>query len=199
MVIHKIVLIGMFIFVFTFILPQLTWAQNTNTSSDTLNYKNSTYGISIQYPSSWSIEKESNLPSNTDIAVAGINPPISIDPQSSTYFTINVDSEPSSLNLNQYLRNIIDDYRFGNDSKPDFKIQQDNVTTFVAGKQFYSLTYLWNEESIGQMESIDMGTIIGNKVYYFVFNTESPKFDGFMPIITEMIKSLKVNMPTPRH
>lgn len=192
----RYILIGLFFFTFTvFIVSQLAWAQNTPILSNFLNYTNSTYGVSIQYPASWSIEGGSSKPSDTIISVASINPPILIDPHVSTDFTIYVDTRPPSINLNQYLRDTINFYRTGNESKPSFQIIEANANSFIAGKPFFSLIYYWDRQGIGPTESIDMGMVAGNRIYYITFDTEPPKYQELIPTVMRMIKSFEVIMP----
>jgi hypothetical protein len=102
------------------ILPQLASAATTTTKNPNfVAYQNSTYGVKIQYPSSWGVQTGANTLDEKGnlvqpIDIADIAPPIESDPNAVAYFQIGVEQQltpADTKNIDLYLRNIINGYR----------------------------------------------------------------------------------------
>jgi len=110
------------------LLPQSASAVTTTIKNPNfLTYQNSTYGVKIQYPSSWGVQTGVNtLDENGNpvqpIDITDIIPPIQSDPNAVAYFQIGVEQQltpADTKNIDLYLRNIINAYRF---NSTDFSI-----------------------------------------------------------------------------
>ena len=116
-------------------------ARNMPINSNLTTYQNSTYGVSIKYPSNWGVQSGINTPSDTVVDVADFSPPIAQDPNAVANFQIGAEnlgpSDPRNLDL--YLRNAINGYRF---NATDFHIDQATTTdTQLAGRPAYVLIF----------------------------------------------------------
>ena len=78
------------------------------------SHQNSTYGVSIKYPSNWGIQTGVNSNSDSIIDVADISPPIAQDPNAVANFQVGAENlgPLDTKNLDLYLRNAINGYRF---------------------------------------------------------------------------------------
>jgi Caspase domain len=162
---------------------------------DNLNYENATYGIKIQYPSSWGVQPGRNLlgPNGQllqPITIAYISPPIESDPNATAYFQIGQrNPEPDEVkNLGLYLRDTINSYRSNNTR---FHLASASANTTLAGKQAYSLVFTDTYQGFN-LKTIETGTLVDNKIYYVSFSSEPGKFDRFLPTVQKMISSFAI-------
>ena len=112
-------------------------ATTTTKNPDFLTYQNSTYGVKIQYSSSWGVQTGVNVLDEKGILVqpidiADIAPPIGSDPNAVTYFQVGVEQQLNpgeTKNIDLYLRSIINAYRF---NSTDFSIVSANTHASLA-------------------------------------------------------------------
>jgi eukaryotic-like serine/threonine-protein kinase len=184
----------------TLTLPQLASAATTTTKNPNfLTYQNSTYGVKIQYPSSWgvqtgvnTIDENGNLVQPIDIA--DIAPPIESDPNAVAYFQIGVEQQltpADTKNIDLYLRNIINGYRF---NSTDFHLTSATTHATLAGRQAYSLVFTDTYQGFPTKTMI-RGIVNGDKNYYLLFTAEAAKFDSFVPTVQKMINSFELSTP----
>lgn len=176
-------------------------ANNTTTKQSLLTYLNSTYGVSIQYPSNWGVQTGVNSPSDTVIDVADISPPITLDPNAVANFQIGAENlKPSDTrNLDLYLRNAINGNRF---NTTDFHIDLANTNAQLAGKPAYALVFSDTFNGF-PMKTMVMGTFSdkhGNdnngRFYYVQYTAEASKYDQLLPAVHQMINSFELAGPT---
>lgn len=163
-------------------------AQTNDNNTFKLN-ENPTYGIQIQYPFDWRID-EGDVDSDdavTDIVsfVALIGNDSETDGPS-LYMSID---NASSSNLNEYLTTTINDY---NDTE-DFEVIESNTNSTLAGKLAYKLVFTDVDDDDIDYESMEIGTIIGDKVYIATYEAEEEQYSDYLPTVQKMIDSLKIN------
>jgi hypothetical protein len=163
----------------------------TQTTSDILTYQNSSYGIRIQYPANWTKDQGDFDPNDdiTDIV------------EFSSPFVSTSDSEPETLgisieqftdenmNLDEYANSLISYYK---ETLTGFNlVESDTNTSIIAGKPAYKLVYTDVEDETNY-KTLEIGTIIGDKVYYIEYIAEAEKYSGYLPTIQMMIDSFEI-------
>jgi eukaryotic-like serine/threonine-protein kinase len=165
-------------------LSNLVYAQDANTRLST--YENSTYGITIKYPHDWAIIGSAGI-EDTDVDIVTFLSPNQND---NTIVDVHQDRlGNSSINMDSYLSSIISIYKT---DLHDFKVIESNTNSSMVGKNAYKLIYTYTTGDGFRMKDMETGTIIGNKVYYIIYDGKESLFDKYMPIVQTMIASFKV-------
>jgi hypothetical protein len=154
-------------------------------------YQNPTYGINIQYPSNWRIDEG-------DVYADDYVPDIvsfiaSVRSNTEAYapsLSISIDNPPPNLNenLNEYLTRITSEYI---DTYEDFKVIESDTNSILSGKPAYMIVFTDEEDSI-DYKSMEIGTIIGDKVYFVTYYAEEEQYSNYLPTVQEMISSVKM-------
>jgi eukaryotic-like serine/threonine-protein kinase len=168
-------------------------ASNSNNLSSAipnklLDYKNSTYGISMQYPANWeSTPGENNNSGDSSIDVVSFSP--TGENNSSATVDLLVDTVDSSQNLKQFVSDSISDNKI--DLK-DFKVLDSSTgDVTLASAPAYKIVYTYTDA--GQnFKGLETGTIIGNKVYFVQYENSPAQYDRDLPSAQKMIDSLKI-------
>jgi hypothetical protein len=154
-----------------------------------LTYQNSTYGLIIKYPGDWTVKE-----GNRSIVVTFHGP----DPSSTnqTYIVVNVrvGHEITPLTLVEYAYTTVSDYQ----SFPAFKLLSldTNLNSTLAGHHAYKLIGTYEDVSDGPQKVMDVGTIIDHEAYYIQSIADVIRYSEYLPILEEMIDSLKINSQT---
>ena len=83
----------------------------------------------------------------------------------------------------------INDY---NDTQ-DFKVIESNANSVLGGKPAYKLVFTDVYDDDTNYKGMDIGTIIGGKVYLLSYEAEDEKqYSEYLPIIQKMIDSFKI-------
>jgi hypothetical protein len=172
-------------------------SNNNNGNISSLTYENPIYGISIEYPSSWTYQEPQQEPSaNTTIfSIVDIAPPISEDPNVVTNFQIGIENLESRVSLDQYTRTVINSYR-GN---LNFSLISVDDSSTLSGRPAYEIVFTDVIEDGVERKSIERGTVdeANNRAYYLAFNTETSTYEKFLPIVQTMIDSFKLSTSDP--
>jgi hypothetical protein len=162
---------------------------NLNTSSMTtpqkfLVYKNNTYGVTIEYPASWSPSPGEENDSSLNLAT--------FSPSNNDYSSVTVDLFVDNVHSNESLNHLVSDIISDDKSSlTNFKLES-NLNVSLAKLPAYKLTYTYIYK--GQnFKELETGTIVGNKVYYIQYNTIPTQFDTNLPMAQKMIDSFKIN------
>ena len=169
----------------------------TPSSSDTITYSNSTYGISINYPLNWDKEELDYDPQDRIIDIVTFysrfeNPS---DPFAD-YYGVSVDKDLFyEADLNEYLQETIDAYETAYE---DFELLASDATSSLAGKPAYSLTFSHvleaeseDEEGIN-LRTFETGTLENNSAYYISFTAEENAYAELLPVVEQMIDTFKL-------
>jgi hypothetical protein len=172
-------------------LAQANDNNNKNTNSFR-TYKNPAYGIQIQYPSTWIIYAGDMFFDDDAIDIVSFLGPVKSDTKAhapSLYISI-VNPPPSdlNLNLNEYLTRITNDYKA---KLKEFKVIESNTNSILAGKPAYKLIFTDEEDEI-YYKTMDIGTIIEDKVYFLSYVVQREQYSDYLPTVQKMIDSLKI-------
>ena len=162
-------------------------------------YQNPYYAISMQLPSNWTIN-ESERNSNHQVTyVATFLSPLE---DSSDLFYENLligihNLNYNNANLREFLHQITNSLIAG---WKNLKIIDSNTNSMLAGNPAYKLvaTYTQTQGNENEYDDIDVkmmeiGTIIGDKVYDVHYSAEPEKFDSYLPAIQKMVNSLIID------
>jgi eukaryotic-like serine/threonine-protein kinase len=170
-------------------LAQANDNNNKNNNSFRI-YENPAYGIQIQYPSTWIIYAGDMFSGDDAIDIVSFLGPVKSDTKAhapSLYISI-ISPPPPDLNLNKYLTRITNDY---NAKLKEFKVIESNTNSILAGKPAYKLVFTDEEDEI-YYKTMDIGTIIGDKVYLLSYVAQREKYSDYLPTVQKMINSLKI-------
>ncbi|MGC1931025.1 MAG: hypothetical protein WA667_18805 [Candidatus Nitrosopolaris sp.] len=124
----------------------------------TSTYENRTYGIRVQYPSDWSVAGTNGSTS----AFANFFPPVGSNNAATVALGTMTLNNVTTLS-NYALSTAIKDYEM---KFPAFKLLELNTNSTLAGNPAYTLIGTYQDPSFGLQKLMDVGTIIGDKVYY---------------------------------
>jgi hypothetical protein len=165
-------------------------AQTNNNSTFKL-YENPIYDIQIQYPSNWRINVGETF--STDDIVSFL-PPARADSEadrpSLIISIVSTYNRSSYLNLNEYLTRVTKGY---DNIYFDFKVIESSTNSIIAGEPAYKLVFTRVGYGNINYKSMEIGTIIGNKVYSVTYTAEEEQYSDYLPTIQKMIDSLKIN------
>jgi hypothetical protein len=143
-------------------------------------YENPTYGINIQYPSNWRIDEGDVYADDYVTDIVSFIAPIRSDTEAK----------------------ITTDY---SNTYEDFNVIESDPNSILSDKPAYKLVFTDEEEGI-DYESMEIGTVIGDKVYFATYYTEE-QYSDYLPTVQKMISSvertrsgggLETNSPTTR-
>jgi tetratricopeptide (TPR) repeat protein len=151
-----------------------------------LQYRNSIYGIKIEYPSDWRVLGGSN---SSIVA--------SFYPQYSTYrsyVTVQIENLTTNYTPNQYLNSLMlgdaADYK----AFPDIRFNQNTTNNIVlASHAGYLLNGTYRDPISDALQRFtNIGTIIGNKVYSIIYYSPAYTYPVYSTIYHQMIRSFEV-------
>ena len=156
-------------------------------------YENPAYGIQIQYPSTWIIYAGDTFSDNdASIDIVSFLGPVKSDTKEyapSLYISIENPRPPNlNLNLNEYLTRITNDYEA---RLKEFKVIESNSNSILADKPAYKLVFTDEEDEI-YYKTMDIGTIIGDKVYLLSYTEQREQYPDYLPTVQKMINSLNI-------
>jgi hypothetical protein len=176
------------------IFLQESYAQTNNYNSINYNtFHDLNHSISIQYPSNW-IKNETQ---NGQTYLAFDSPETNAKNIYVANVFLNIDDQPSSFNLNDYLKNTISSYKSDSSSYKKFKVIESGTSFTLGGYPAYKLisTYIEPETGI-KYELIESGIVVGSSVYYLYILVDADQYSTYLPIIYNMINSFQINNAT---
>jgi hypothetical protein len=172
-------------------LAQANDNNNKNNNSFRI-YENPAYGIQIQYPSTWIIYAGDMFSGDDAIDIVSFLGPVKSDTKAhapSLYISIISLPPPDlNLNLNEYLTRITNDYKA---KLKEFKVIESDTSSILAGKPAYKLIFTDEEDEI-YYKTMDIGTIIEDKVYFLSYVVQREQYSDYLPTVQKMIDSLKI-------
>jgi hypothetical protein len=176
-----------------------------------LTYENPNHRIKIQYPSRWQIEEIDRNQYDSIIHVAQFYSPqenfLEIYPESleisidTLLSPAEDDNNNKNLTLDKYADEVVKNYT---ETLPEFKLVELNKNSTLAGNNSaYELIYTAKivdvSNRIGKFnyKTIEMGTIIGDKVFKVNYYAPQSEFSDFLPIIKKMIDSFEIYNTAP--
>ena len=151
-----------------------------------MGYENPTYGINIQYPSNWRIDEGDVYADDYVTDIVSFIAPITSNTESyAPSLSISIDNPPP--NLNEYLTRITSEY---SDTYEDFNVIESD-TSILSDKPAYKLVFTDEEDGI-DYKSMEIGTIIGDKVYFVTYYAKEEQYSDYLLTIQKMISSVKM-------
>lgn len=174
-------------------LPKILNNDGENQTNKFLAYTNDKYGISMHYPADWSKEEIDTTPRDYDIEVVQFYSPQSRAPgKYNVEFSIMIKmyrDENTPKNVDEELEHVID---VGNIWSTNFKIVESNANTTLASYPAYKI--VWTEViDDTPIKIMEKGIIIRGDVYVVKYRAELETYSIFLPIVQQMIDSLKIN------
>jgi eukaryotic-like serine/threonine-protein kinase len=160
--------------------------QTTKPTTNFLPYVNSTYGIKLQYPSSW--DKEENgtrQDTETDVVTfyaPGINSNASLD------ISIDDISDEKGIALSQYASGGISDLK---QSLKSFKLVGLTTNNVLSGLPAYKSIYTYADQN-SIFKDMEIGAIKGDKAYILTYEAGMNEYDKYLPIIQGLINSFQI-------
>jgi len=166
---------------------------STNLTNAILTYQNSSYGVRIQYPANWTKDERDITPNNplTDI-VAFYSP---VENTSDNYSeSLEIYTErlaDQNMTLDEFANSSITYY---NKTLTDFNLIESNTNLTLAGGNNNPAYGLVSTDRVDgtNYKRMEIGTIIGDRIYFIRYNAEEKKYSNYLPTIQMMINSLQI-------
>jgi hypothetical protein len=160
--------------------------QTTKPTTNFLPYVNSTYGIKLQYPSSWDKE-ENGTRQDTETDVVTFYPP-AVNSNTSLDISIDDISDEKGIALAQYTSNGVSDLK---QSLKNFKLVGLSTNSVLAGLPAYKSIYTYADQN-AIFKDMEIGAIKGDKAYILTYEAGVNEYDKYLPIIQELINSFQI-------
>jgi hypothetical protein len=147
-----------------------------------LTYENPTYGIEMQYPSSWDKDLNVSSPDLVTFYPSGVN--------SNPSLTVTVDdiSDEKGIPLAQYASDSNDAIKH---ETTNFKLLGSTTNNTLAGIPAYKSIYSYAGNS-QPIEGMEVGAIKGDKVYIFTYEAGPNEYSVYLPTVQNMINSFQI-------
>jgi photosystem II reaction center protein PsbP len=180
----------------TTIIQQEGDLAQTNDDNTFKIYQNPIYGIQIQHPSDWRIDEGDVYADDYITDIVSFIAPIRSDTESyAPSLSISIDNLPPNLNENlyEYLNRITNDY---DDILKEFEVIESDTNSILAGKPAYKLVSTDEEDGI-DYKNMEIGAIIGDKVYFIEYDAEEDQYSDYLPTIQKMMDSFQLDDTNP--
>jgi len=188
LILYTLVLFVIISYVYpTLATKQTVFAQQTTKSTTNfLPYVNSTYGIKLQYPSSWDKE-ENGTRQDTETNVVTFYPPAT---NSNASLDISIDdiSDEKGIALAQYASGGISDLK---QSLKNFKLVGLTTNNVLSGLPAYKSIYAYADQNT-TFKDMEIGAIKGDKAYVLTYEAGMNEYEKYLPIIQELINSFQI-------
>jgi serine/threonine-protein kinase len=160
--------------------------QTTKSTTNFLPYVNSTYGIKLQYPSSWDKE-ENGTRQDAETDVVTFTPP-AINSNASLDISIDDISDEKGISLAQYVSGSISDLK---QSLKSFNLVGLTTNNVLVGLPAYKSIYTYVDQNT-IFKDMEIGAIKGDKAYILTYEAGMNEYDKYLPIIQQMINSFQI-------
>jgi len=152
-------------------------------------YENSTYGIKMSYPSTWTIAHVNNTNGSRYTEIVAFD-----SPDENAHIALWTDIFPRNETLDTYLAETIQNYR-QNPNFPNFTvISSDTKNTMFVGIPGYEILYTYTSNGTIYLQK-EIGAILGDKAYAVTYNSILSQYSVNEPALNPMIESLVINVP----
>lgn len=176
-------------------LPSPQQGQTASPSNEsnialTKTFDDSTHGIKIKYPSDWTFSKDNNNSDNENVVVA------SLSPISNGNVSLDV-SIDNSVDTGTDLASLVADVSSSNSHDPSLASYKVIKSTPISeskinGLPTYELIYTYTDQKI-PFQTIELGTIIGNKAYYVDYASPADTYSKYLPIAMDIVNLLNIS------
>jgi hypothetical protein len=178
---------------------QLSEQDNNNSATQSpgfLTYTNATYGVTIQYPSNWTVDN-TEFPGDPLTQIVGFFAPFEsrIDAYAERlWIAQEQQSFSEDFDLAQYAEQIVSNY---NSTLTDFNLDEIDTQTARLGNNdspAYRIVYTERLQPDNiDLKTLEIGTVIEDKVYIITYHAETARYEQYLPIIEEMINSIELS------
>jgi hypothetical protein len=170
-----------------------TTSSNKTTSAPNFsrNYVNTVFGLSAEYPSSWSaFELNSRFRDNVTYAVALLRAPLeNVSDKYPERINFNLQTfRSNNVTLDAYTSAILRAY----ENITDVKIVDSSPAT-LAGQPAHRVVYTDDRVEGLKLMKNQVWTVINNsKAYVITFGAEESKYPSYLPQVQDILRSLKI-------
>jgi hypothetical protein len=170
--------------------------KDANSKLQFLTYNDPIYGVEIQYPSNWTIDKKQTSLYNDITKIVGFTK----DPNAlSGDFLISVHNLANkyvngTIGLTELLNRTVEYYKGHYHNFNLIELDQ-NDSLNTPPNSAYRLVWI-DKDGQYTIKTMQMGTIIGNQAYLIRYYAELGEYSDNLQLIERMIDSLKVNNKT---
>jgi eukaryotic-like serine/threonine-protein kinase len=173
--------------IFTIPSTQTALAQSNSTNpaeTKFLIYENSTFGIKMQYPSSWT-KQTAGQGVNFVLLANGKN---NLEQFLAKLNVTGIIGFPPNVPLKAMADRVVDGYRhfLGN-----FQIESYTNTT-LGGNNAIKIVYSYTNTKNNSFNATDIATIKNDRLYVIQYYAESSKYQSYLPTLQKMIDSFQI-------
>ncbi|GAA6616757.1 PsbP-related protein [Scytonema sp. NUACC26] len=147
-------------------------------------YENIDYGISVQYPKDWQVRNIYN-PITGEI-VEFISPKENNSDKFQEKVTVTVETK-ASFTLIEYT-NLVKQDILKNIKNAQIISESEDI---LAGNRSYRVVYTGLNKNI-RIKNMDVWNLNNFQAYYVSYNAKEDKYDKYLPIVNDIIKSLQI-------
>jgi plastocyanin len=156
-------------------------------------YNNSTYGISIEYPSDWTLQGGNKSGTITDIVSF-------FSPENDSYIELrlSVDEVPNNESLEKYRSDSVDGF-LTDPNFQNFVLSDDTDRLYwadpLSGHRAYKIVGTYQDpETKSTQKIMEIGTITGENLAYTIrFYADPGKYSFYLTTIQKVIDSFQIN------
>jgi hypothetical protein len=173
---------------------------NTHYLIESELYENTTFGVSILYPTTWTQQAGTDV-GDGFIYVSDFIAPDEADGSGFASFSILIEDlsvldgqlgVSADMTLEEYLSASID-FLTSDDPPPPHQIISSSMNDFtLAGRPASSVETAYTDPEFGPQRMLEVATIVGNKAYNLQYIVEPHIYQKYMPVIEQMINSLEL-------
>jgi hypothetical protein len=157
-----------------------------------LTYVNSSYGIQLKYPSDWQVREGEDEGDDSVVDIVGFFSPTEhrLDSYEEKLWISLDNLRTENITINEYANQVIN---YKNQSLQNFRLlDNDTESSILADYPAYRLVYTSNLRDGTILKQMEVGTKVGDKVYYIDYYAELNQYPSFLPLIQEMINSFRI-------
>ena len=168
-----------------------TMHQNNEITEDFSVYKNSTFGIKINYPKNWTIESQKEEYPLTNVAIF-------YSPENKDYVEVNIytyDYSNTQINtLAELLNDAIASFTLPPNDFPEFKLLRTRITSTdkLADMPAYVLEGDYKDPEFGKQMVLEEGMIKDNINYYIRYFASPSQYQNYLDDVETMIQSFEI-------
>jgi len=166
---------------------------NNTTATSFLAYQNSTFGITVQYPSDWIYVEHDTILDPLSQPVVTFTP---IEPSDSTLVRIIITplpvvGEEQKPSLDQIAERTIE---LNQQTLSDFKLNESRPITLKDGTAAHILSYTYTDPDYGTTDALDILMIKSNNLYAIEYFAEPQMYSIHLPKFQAMLDSLEARL-----
>jgi tetratricopeptide (TPR) repeat protein len=166
-----------------------TAAEYSNQTAAAVDFnKYSKHGITIQYPSDWSSDRDK------DGSIGFYSSARNSNNGYVAAFFVNPGFSPSTSDIGDLLKKAENAYSSDEKEYPDFKVIESDANLYLAGgNPAYKLKFTYTMDGNNDQTWEDVGVLIDNKLYILRALVDTESYANYSSIIETMINSFRVS------